>query len=140
LPPRELKQPNRFTVSQLRGLIGQVSAFTQPADIIENQTLLQFLNQRTMNTLSKDELPDDWRAKNFVEYHKMINNLDPQHKGYIPFKVLASYICLLATPLPSEEDILEYQTELYNNADENGFITREAFINVRDFLFERKVN
>jgi len=134
LPPRELKQPNRFTISQLQGLIGQVSAFTQPADIIENQTLLQFLTQRTMNTLSTDDLPDEWRMKNFTAYQKMIKNLDPANKGYIPFKVLASYICLLATPLPNEEDILEYQTELYNNADENGWISREAFVNAPSFF------
>ncbi len=57
-------------------------------------------------------------------------NLDRESKGYVSLKVLASYICLLSTPLPEEDVLLEYQTILLNNS-ENGWICREEFINVR---------
>jgi len=51
-------------------------------------------------------------------------------------KVLASYLCLLSTQLPKEDDVLEYQTALANHG-ENGWITREDFIHVKPHLIHK---
>jgi len=129
----ELKQPNRFTISQLKAIMHQISSLTQPSGHIDSQTLLQFFNQRTVNSLSRDELPEDWRAKDFKAYQKLIKNLDREAKGYVPVNIFLSYLCLLSTHLPKEDDILEYQTDLVNNS-QNGWINRQDFIESRAFF------
>jgi len=129
LPAKELLQPNRFTITQLKAILGQLSTLTSTSGILDNQVLLQFLHQRTVNSLSRDELPHDWRNTDFIGYQRLIKNLDRDCKGYIHLKSLGTHLCLLSTPLPKEEDLLEYQTDLMNHS-RNGWIDRENFLRV----------
>jgi len=52
LPAKELLQPNRFTISQLKAIFGQLSTMTSSSGILDNQVLLQFLHQRTVREIS----------------------------------------------------------------------------------------
>jgi len=135
LPAKELLQPNRFTITQLKAIITQLSSLTSTSGILDNQMLLQFLHQRTVNSLSRDELPHDWRNTDFIGYQRLIKNLDKTSKGYIYLNALGTHLCLLSTPLPKDEDILEYQTDLMNHS-RNGWIDRENFLRCPSFFDE----
>ncbi len=63
----------------------------------------------------------------------MIKNLDENSRGFVDFKRLCTFLCLLATPVPNELDITQY-TEVLRACAPQGYIDEEFFIEAPAFF------
>lgn len=63
----------------------------------------------------------------------MVHNLDPEGHGFVEYNVLATYLCLLATPLPDDIQITGYEEEL-NERSEEGYLSKENFTATASFF------
>lgn len=70
-------------------------------------------------------LPEEW--KDFTEYNfqTIVRNLDKQNTGYINWKVLATYLCLLKSPIATEKEAEAMNNELVK-IGKDGQIDRES--------------
>ena len=64
----------------------------------------------------------------------MIRNLDRESYGYVEFKTLASYLCLLATTLPNEIFITGFEEELNDKSEDEGYISKANFLETASFF------
>ena len=54
-------------------------------------------------------LPEEWKDFNEVKFQTMVRNLDRSNMGHINWKTLATYLCLLNSPIPNESDVQSYK-------------------------------
>jgi hypothetical protein len=83
--------------------------------------------------LTKGDLPEDWQARDLKSYYRLIKNLDQNSRGFVDFKRLCTYICLLATPIPNELNISEYSEALIAKATQ-GWLDEQTFVSIPAFF------
>ena len=62
----------------------------------------------------------------------MLRNLDPKNSGYFNWRQLYTYVLLLVSPPPTEEDLALIE----RLADDDGYIYKEPFVNTHYWFDE----
>jgi hypothetical protein len=57
-------------------------------------------------------LPEEWKGFTEYSFWTLVRNLDKYNSGYVNWKTLATYLCLLESQLPTDKEIDEYNQEL----------------------------
>lgn len=137
LPAKEERFENRFTVSQLYQLIQELKGLSSLNFMLESKALLQYFSRKSSNGVSEFSLPNEWINHGLKQYQNMIQNLDEESLGMINGKAFCTFLCLLKTPIMSQEEKLQYSERLksYNKVT----IGMNEFINVECWFdeFER---
>lgn len=74
---------------------------------------------------ARSGLPEAWNSMNLYQVQSLLRNLDPKNTGYFNWKRLYTYIILLQSNLPKEEDLALIE----RLADEEGYIYLDPFKN-----------
>lgn len=76
-------------------------------------------------------LPEQWRSFTEYDFQTIVRNLDKYNHGMINWKLLATYICLLMTPIPTDKEGDTYQHDLVTICGKEGFIDEATFLTVK---------
>ena len=112
-PAREAVLANRFTVSQLYFLLGNIEAESEKHQRrIINRKLLMLLTRFTTNKQTNRALPESWLKHTFDDYERLISVLDFGRQGYILLKDLFTVIILSDCELPTADQLNVYRKDL----------------------------
>ncbi len=101
---------------------------------IPNKLIVDLLVRKHENSKSMGDesgLPEQWRSFTEYDFQTIIRNLDKYNHGVINWKLLATYICLLMTPIPSDKEGDTYQHDLVSICGKEGFIDEASFLTVK---------
>ncbi|KAL4511584.1 hypothetical protein ABPG72_012429 [Tetrahymena utriculariae] len=136
LPAKEPVYENKFSISQLYIIIEELKSITNENNQIESRTLLQLFTRKTLNQISKWDLPEFWRNNTIKTYQKLIQNLDPNITGYINSKDICTYICLSGSHIPTQAEEESYFEKLKPNSSGDDMIEKAQFINTQSWFDE----
>jgi hypothetical protein len=52
-----------------------------------------------------------------------VRNLDKKNSGYIDWRVLATFLCLLKSPIGTEKEVEAFGSDLQKVGTKDGFVT-----------------
>lgn len=138
LPAMEQVRSDRFSIKQLRTLVGELEElakeFGDGEDGIPNKVMAELFLRKLENskTLQDDgSLPEQWWSLTAYDFQTLIRNLDRTGLGTVNWKQLATFIILLKTALPSEADL-----ESLKQAFGGHMLSLEAFTTIRTWFDE----
>ncbi len=111
--------------------------------LIENRVLIAFFNRKLQNSRSyKDDnsLPEEWDSFDISTFHKIVQNLDKKNTGSIDWKQLATYLCLLQSKVPDQDQITYYKKALLAIVKDKDCCSEEEFSNTRAWFDEQEVS
>ena len=65
-------------------------------------------NENSKTLGGNNGLPHNWKDLTEYDFWTMVRNLDRQVQGCTNWKLLATYLCLLRSPIPLDEDADSY--------------------------------
>ncbi len=74
---------------------------------IPNKNLVDYLvrkNEVSKTIGGENGFPEDWKQLNEYDFWVMVRNLDKLGHGFINWRLLATYLCLLKSPIPLEKE------------------------------------
>lgn len=75
-------------------------------------------------------LPEEWWGMVEYDFQNMVRNLDRTGTGSVNWKQLATFIILLKSPLPSEDELETYKKAFAFRAGKDLVLDEEKFIQV----------
>lgn len=120
LPAMEEIRSDRFTIAQLKSMVDELLRIAEEVgngtSQVPNKVIVDWFVRKLENAKSfgdDQSLPEDWKH-NFTEFNfqTLARNLDKYNHGAINFKLLATCLCLLASPIPTEKEAEGYQHDL----------------------------
>jgi len=75
-------------------------------------------------------LPEEWWGMGEYDFQNMVRNLDRTGTGSVNWKQLATFIILLKSPLPSEDELETYKKAFAFRAGKDLVLDEEKFIQV----------
>ena len=116
LAAMEQVRPDRFNVRQLRTLVDELQEFSKHNydgnGGVPNKVVIDlFLRKLEISKALWDDgcLPQEWWSLGEYDFQNMVRNLDRAGSGSVNWKQLATFIILLKSPLPSEEELETYK-------------------------------
>ena len=89
----------------MENVVSDLETLAQGAEVIENRVLLPFLVRKLQNSKSfKDDngVPEAWNEFDLSTFQLIVQNLDKHNTGAINWRHLATYLCLLKSPIPKQ--------------------------------------
>ena len=139
LPAMEQIRGDRFTISQLRSLVTELEEIAlmhnpNGGSNIPNKVIVDFFVRKLENARSLGDesgLPDEWRNFSEYDFRPWGSNLDKYMHGYVNWKVLATFICLLQSPIPTDKEAESYLNEVQiMMRHKDNFTDQDTFVNV----------
>lgn len=121
----------RTLVNELEELAKQ---FGDGHDGIPNKFVTDLLLRKLENSKSlwdEGSLPEDWWTLKEYDFQNMVRNLDKTGAGIVNWRQLATYIILLRSPLPTDQDI-----ESFTKHHKNPLISLNDFTKAK-FWFDK---
>lgn len=106
-PPKEIKYPDRFSITQLESLVDELSKLG--GDYIPKAVIASILQRRKCLSLILDDrgsLPEMWQQLTEAQLVELVNYFDAEGNGLVEWKALANSVCLLYS-LPVEANTLK---------------------------------
>jgi hypothetical protein len=97
---------------------------------VSNKSVIDLFVRKLENYINfGDEcgLPGDWKEYTESTFQTITRNLDKYNTGYINWKVLATFICLLKSTIGTGKDVEFFANELQKVGTKDGYITKDLF-------------
>ena len=105
-PPKEIKYPDRFSITQLESLVDELSKLG--AETIQKAVITSIFQRRKSLSLILDDrggLPEMWHRLSEAQLLELVNTFDVGGRGLVEWRAIANSVCLLSS-LPVEGEKL----------------------------------
>ena len=128
---------DRFNVRQLRNLVDELQELAKHnydgRGGIQNKVVVDLLLRKLeiSKALWDDGcLPEEWWGLGEYDFQNIVRNLDRSGTGSVNWKQLATFIILLKSPLPSEDELETYKKAFAFRAGKDLILDEEKFTQV----------
>lgn len=100
---------------------------------IPNKLIVDFFVRKLENARSlgdESSFPDEWKSFSEYDFQTMVRNLDKYMHGYVNWKVMATFICLLQSSVPTDKEAEGYAHEMAGIKKNMNMVDDTTFINV----------
>jgi len=130
LAAMEQARPDRFSITQLRTVVGELEElakeFGDDQGGIPNKQVCELFLRKLENSKSlwdEGSLPEEWWTLREYDFQNVARNLDRAGQGALDWRQLATFLILLKSPLPSDQEIESLRTAF----GAAGLLDRQAF-------------
>lgn len=109
----------------------EIIAKVAKSNQIKNDVIVDLLCRKVQNSRSLHDgsgLPKDWSNLSKQDFIGIVRNLDTENNGCVNWKQLATYMTLIKSTLPSEEQIVYVQDSMLRNQTSQDKISEELFV------------
>jgi hypothetical protein len=134
-PPEKLAameqvRPDRFSITQLRTVVNELEElakeFGDDQGGIPNKQICELFLRKLENSKSlwdEGSLPEEWWTLREYDFQNIVRNLDRAGRGAVDWRQLATFLILLKSPLPSDQDLESLRTAF----GAGGLLDRQSF-------------
>lgn len=135
-PAREEPEENRFTIKQLESLINEFIISSEDG-FIKTEYFVDLMMTRTRNAnkfADENGVPQTLKNCDRSDYEMIAKSFDLKLTGWVPLKKVAITMCLLSSPVPTDQELKEYkESMLAKKLEDQGassFIGKNTFIKI----------
>lgn len=133
LPAMEQVRNDRFSIQQLSTLITELEElakeFGDGAGGVPNKLVTDLFIRKLENSKSlwdNGSLPEEWWNLREYDFQNIVRNLDRTNHGSIDWRQLGTFLILLRSPLPTDQDL-----ENLKKTSSSDLIDREHFKQIK---------
>eukprot|EP01015_Nassula_variabilis_P028165 TRINITY_DN5858_c0_g1_i4.p1 TRINITY_DN5858_c0_g1~~TRINITY_DN5858_c0_g1_i4.p1 ORF type:complete len:263 (+),score=12.24 TRINITY_DN5858_c0_g1_i4:61-849(+) len=130
LPAKEETDENRFSITQLYVIAEALKSISNSSLQIESNQVLDYFQRLLAYNRSSNELPEIWRELRSEDFNIMVKILDKNERGFIKWRSICTYICLLQTPILDGENYESYRQALFSVSDGKDMVSYTKFVEV----------